>query len=182
MMDEQQGDMPELLEVLDVDALPEAFVSREKVSIKVAGRLRVVDVSTDGMDEVSRRWRRKNPRPLPPYTEKQVPEGSPLAAKLGHTKGLAIVKVYDEKDPAFEQQVEDWSICHNFVVVAHCLKIRLRKGGEDLEDLDERAKALQQMGMTSAMATQLVGTLTQMAVAEISEAVRFFGRGSDSGG
>ena len=171
---------PELLEVLDVDAMPEAFISREPISIKIGGKRRTVEVDISGMDEVSRRWRRKNPRPLPAYTEQVVDADTPLARKLGHIKGMGMVKVYDEKDSAYEQQLEDWSRRHNLAVVARCLRVELRKGGMAIEGDEERAAELERLGMTGTMAAQLVNTMIQFAVSEVAEAVRFFGSASGS--
>jgi len=174
--------MPELLEVLDVDAMPEAFASRETIAVKIGGKRRAVEIDISEMDDVSRRWRRKNPRPLPAYTEQVVEPETPLARRLGHSKGMGMVKVYDEKDHAFEQQLEDWSRRHNMIVVAHCLRVELRKGGMVIEGDEERAVELERLGMTGTMASQLVNTMIQFAVSEVAEAVRFFGKDSGSDG
>jgi len=175
-----QGDLP-LLDDLDFDAIPDAFMRSEEISLKFGGTRYRVKLKTSGWEDATRLWKRDNPKPMAPYTEKKVPEGSDLAEKLGHTRGLAMVKVYDEADAEYGEKLEEWAYRHNLVICADSLQMKLRDDGRELTEASERADALRKHGMTRSQAHNLAQVIVECSVMEVREITSFFDDASEGG-
>jgi hypothetical protein len=171
---EEQATKPiRVLDELDVADLAESpFARSGTVLLHLRGEPVAVEFTTAEWEQARNAWRRKNPRPLPPFVEDYVRPDSPLGRQL-KLEQPTFRRIYDERDAAFLAADEDWHDALNFAICAHALKLRLKVHGEVITDTEERAKRLRALGLQPLAAAGIVSRIANLSALAKAEAVGF---------
>lgn len=187
----EDGNVPTVLDVLDLGALAGARVERRAVLALHLGEREIrVRVSTLGQGEFAEAWKRDNPEP------KRVPRtlvvrsgdqaGKDLAAAGYKGPWPAIREVQGSTDEASDKAHDEWALRLTWAVVAKSMPEIRGQDGRNLTDEAARIEALRSLGLTDAHAVKIANTILRMESVEVfrsdEEAAGFFDERSERRG
>lgn len=165
--------MSENVAAIDVTSMAGMFAGSGSVRLRGRdGKVVTHRLETDGWEAARDAWIKAHPEPQPPFIENMASE---LELRFLKTKGPASIRRYDPADVAFVAKKREWQDERNYAIVAHCLKIKLTRGGVELTSIEDRVEGLKAIGISRLAADQISDEVVRLSRLADEEAADFGG-------